>query len=125
MALRAERTVSTRRSSSSPRQVPRSALGHTTWSRQTIEAGNTVFLETLRCINHYHATLIRGVHRGEPLERMARATEAVASALEETIVFMRPDVTAHDAHEVCRRVIAEADRWASAGVSGTSDHEFP
>ena len=88
---------------------PRSALGHATWSRQAIEAGNTVFLETPGCINRYHAALIRGVHMGDPPERMVRATETVATALEETIAFMRPGVTAHDAHEVCRRVIAEAD----------------
>ena len=88
---------------------PRSALGHATWSRQTIEVGNTVFLETPGCINRCHAALIRGAHMGDPPERMVRATEAVATALEETIAFMRPGVTAHDVHEVCRRVIAEAD----------------
>ena len=88
---------------------PRSALGHATWYRQEIEAGNTVFLGVPGCINRYHAALMRNVHMGEPPKRMIRATDAIATALEETIAFMRPGVTAHDAHEVCSRAIAQAD----------------
>ena len=88
---------------------PRSSLGHATWYRQKIEQGDTVFLEVPGCVNRYHAALMRGVHLGEPPRKMIEATEVVVTALEETIDFIEPGVTAHDAHEFCRCIIADAD----------------
>ena len=88
---------------------PRSALGHATWYRGEIKSGDTVFLEIPGCINRYHAALMRNVYLGDPPEQMVKATEAMAAALRETIAFIKPGITAHDAHEFCRRIIAEAD----------------
>ena len=87
---------------------PRSALGHATWYRRTLEPGDTVFLEIPGCVNRYHAAMMRNVFLGEPSERMLRATEVMAEALESTIGFVRPGVTAHETHHLCRRAIEEA-----------------
>ncbi|MCH8205797.1 MAG: aminopeptidase P family protein [Chloroflexi bacterium] len=95
---------------------PRSALGHATWYRQELKAGDTVFLEIPGCVNRYHAAMMRNVFLGEPSERMLKATEAVVGALEETIGFIKPGVTAHDAHGFCARTIADA------GLGVTMDH---
>ena len=88
---------------------PRSALGHATWCRGEIKSGDTVFLEIPGCINRYHAALMRNAYLGDPPEQMVKATEAMVAALRETIAFIKPGITAHDAHEFCRRIIAEAD----------------
>ena len=87
---------------------PRSALGHATWYRQELKAGDTVFLEIPGCVNRYHAAIMRNVFLGEPPDRMLRATEAMAKALEETMGFIKPGVTAHDAHHFCRQTIENA-----------------
>ena len=52
--------------------------------------------------------MMRNVFLGEPSERMLRATEAMVEALESTIRFIRPGVTAHEAHHLCRRTIEDA-----------------
>ena len=87
----------------------RSALGHATWYRQQMKAGDSVFMEIPGCVNRYHAALMRGVYLGDPPEAMVKATEAMVTALEETINFIKPGVTAHEADQFCRRTIAEAD----------------
>jgi len=94
----------------------RSFLGHVTWYRAEIKAGDTVFMEIPGCINRYHAALMRNVHLGDPSEKMVRATQVMVTALEETIKFIKPGVTAHDAHEFCRKIIDDA------GVGATMDH---
>ena len=68
-----------------------------------------MFLEIPGCINRYHAALMRNVYLGDPPEQMVKATEAMVAALREAIAFINPGITAHDAHEFCRRIIAEAD----------------
>ena len=95
---------------------PRSALGHATWSRQRIKSGDTVFLEIPGCVNRYHAALMRDVYMGDPPEIMIKATGAMARALLETMEFIRPGVTAHEAHETCRRAIDDA------GLGAKLDH---
>ena len=87
----------------------RSSLAHATWYRQEMKAGDMVFMEIPGCINRYHASLMRGVYLGDPPERMVKATEVMATALQETLNFIKPGVTAHDAHEFCNRTIADAD----------------
>ena len=86
----------------------RSFLGHVTWYRETIQAGDTVFLEISGCINRYHASQMRNVYLGDPPEASVRATGVMATALEEMINFIKPGVRAHDAHMVCKNVIGDA-----------------
>ena len=87
----------------------RSSLTHATWYRQEMKAGDMVFMAIPGCINRYHAALMRGVYLGDPPERVVKATEVMANALQETLNFIKPGVTAHDAHESCNRIIADAD----------------
>ena len=86
----------------------RSFLGHVTWYRETIQAGDTVFLEISGCINRYHASQMRNVYLGDPPEASVKATGVMATALEEMIKFIKPGVRAHDAHMVCKNVIGDA-----------------
>ncbi len=94
----------------------RSFLGHVTWYRETLKAGDTVFFEIPGCINRYHSALMRNCHLGDPPERMVKATDVMVEALEESIKFIKPGITAHDAHEYCRKVIDDA------GLGVTMDH---
>ena len=64
-----------------------------------------MFLELSGCINRYHASQMRNVYLGDPPEGSIKATGVMAEALEEMIKFIKPGVTAHDAHMVCKNVI--------------------
>jgi len=86
----------------------RSYLAHATWYRAEMKAGDTVFLEIPGCINRYHASLMRNVYLGDPSDEMVKATQDMVTALEETIKFIRPGVTAHDTHMFCKKVIDDA-----------------
>ncbi len=79
-------------------------------------ARNTIFMEIPGCINRYHSALMRNVYLGDPPEKIVKTTEVMVNALEETMKFIKPGVTAHDAHEFCRRFIADA------GLGATMDH---
>ncbi|MCH8088607.1 MAG: aminopeptidase P family protein [Chloroflexi bacterium] len=94
----------------------RSFLAHVTWYRGVIKAGDTVFLEIPGCINRYHASQIRNVYLGDPSARMLKAAGVMTDALEEMIKFIRPGVTAHDAHMLCKRVIDDG------GIGVTLNH---
>jgi Xaa-Pro dipeptidase len=94
----------------------RSSLGHATWYRGDIKAGDTVFMEIPGCINRYHVALMRNVYVGDPSDQMTRATDAMVRALEETIAYIKPGVTAHDAHMFCKKIID------GAGLGVTMDH---
>ncbi|MFQ5873271.1 MAG: M24 family metallopeptidase, partial [Dehalococcoidia bacterium] len=62
----------------------RSFLGHVTWYRAKLKAGDTVFMEIPGCINRYHSALMRNVYLGDPPDKMVKATEVMVEALEET-----------------------------------------
>jgi Xaa-Pro dipeptidase len=94
----------------------RSSLAHATWYRQEMKAGDTVSMVIPGCIHRYHAALMRGVYLGEPPEEMIKATEVMVTALQETIGYIKPGVTAQDAHQFCSRIIAEA------GLGVTMNH---
>ena len=94
----------------------RSSLGHATWYRGEVKTGDTVFMEIPGCINRYHAALMRNVYVGDPPDEMTRATEAMVRALEETIAYIKPGVTAHDAHMFCKKIIDDA------GLGVTMNH---
>ena len=94
----------------------RSSLGHATWYRGEIKAGDTVFMEIPGCINRYHVALMRNVYVGDPSDQMTRATDAMVRALEETIAYIKPGVTAHDAHMFCKKIID------AAGLGVTMDY---
>lgn len=87
---------------------PRSSLAHATWYRQELQPRWMVFLEIPGCIHRYHAALIRCVYLGEPTVQMLRAAEVMATALEKTIAYIKPGVSAEKAYEVCRRTIDDA-----------------
>ena len=88
---------------------PRSAVAHTTWYRQEIERDGMVFLELSGCVNRYHAALMRNVYMGDPPENMLKGTEVMATALQKTMDFIKPGVTAHDAHQFMARTIDDSD----------------
>jgi len=94
----------------------RSFLGHVTWYRETIKPDDTVFMEIPGCINRYHAALMRNVYVGTPPDKMIKATDTMVLALEESIKFIKPGVTAHDAHMFCSKVIEDA------GLGVTMEH---
>ncbi len=91
----------------------RSFLGHVTWYRADIKAGDTVYMEIPGCINRYHAALMRNVYLGDPPAQMVKAARVMTTALEEMIKFVRPGVTAHDAHMLCQSVIDDGDLGAT------------
>ncbi len=88
---------------------PRSAVAHATWYRQEITRDSTAFLELSGCVNRYHAALMRNVYMGDPPEKMLKGTEVMATALQKTMDFIKPGVTAHDAHQFMARTIEDSD----------------
>ena len=96
----------------------RSFLGHVTWYRETLKAGDTVFFEIPGCINRYHSALMRNCYLGDPPERMVKATDVMVNALEESIKFIKPGVTAHEAHEHCRKSHRRRRIWGSLWTTG-------
>ncbi len=87
---------------------PRSALAHATWYRQELQPGWTVFLEIPGCIHRYHAAMMRCVYLGEPTELLLKTAEVMVTALEKTITYIKPGVSAEEAYEVCRRTIDDS-----------------
>ena len=86
----------------------RSDLCHATWYRGKVNANQMVYTEIPGCINRYHAATMRNIYVGDPPKKMIKATQVMADALDETIKFIKPGVTAHDAHMFCKKMVDDA-----------------
>ena len=85
----------------------RSFLGHVTWYRETIQAGRHGLPGDIGVHKPVsRITDAERVSRATRRRRQIKATGVMATALEEMIKFIKPGVRAHDAHMVCKNVIA-------------------
>lgn len=92
----------------------RSSLGHATWYRGELKSSDSLFLEIPGCINRYHAAQMTNVFLGDPPDQIARGTEVMIQALDETMKFIKPGVTtAHEAHMQCVKVIDDGNLGVS------------
>ncbi len=79
----------------------RSVIPHASWARRKIERGDIVFFEVSCRVQGYTVPLLRTAIVGEPSEPVARAGEAVVTALHRTLDAMKPGVTSGDVQRAC------------------------
>ncbi len=84
----------------------RSGAPHSSFARQEIRPGDTVFLEVTAQVRRYTAPLMRTGILGEPTPEQARAAEAGAAAVQVVIDTARPGIAAGDVALAAGAVIA-------------------
>lgn len=86
---------------------PRAGNIHAWWGDRVIEAGEGVLLEMSATKGRYNAPLMHTVRTGALTGDSARMAEACRDALEATLELVRPGPTPAEAHERCKKVVAE------------------
>ena len=83
----------------------RSGVGHTTWRRNRIEAGDIVVIENAACYNRYHAALFRTVAVGRVPQLAIDQYAVCLEGLEAAMAVAKPGVTCADVHNAVQAVI--------------------
>lgn len=86
----------------------RTTIVHGIWSRNTINAGESVMLEVGGCVNRYHAALFRTISVGPPSEKLRYMAEVSDEANSAAIAALRPGVACGEVHEACQRVFRKS-----------------
>ena len=88
---------------------PRTVMGHVTWDRRRLGAGEIIDLETPACVRRYHAAKWAQVHLGEPAKDMLKACEVATEANEAARSFIKAGVTGGEVFEVIRETAESYD----------------
>jgi len=83
----------------------RCGVGHATWERRTIEAGDVVFLEVGGCVHRYHGALMRTVKLGKVDRGALEAETLIEEAVDAALGMMKPGVAAGEVDRTCREIL--------------------
>jgi len=86
----------------------RGAIGHATWTDRVIQPEDSVFLEIGGCLKRYHAAMMRTVFVGQPDQSLWDGEKVVQEAMQASIDFIKPGVTAGQVDAVGRQIIANS-----------------
>jgi len=86
----------------------RSGTCFATWRRRPLADGEVVFLETVGCVDRYHAMLARAVVVGGSRPHHRDAAAVLVEALDAAIDAIRPGASSAAVDEACRGVVERA-----------------
>jgi Xaa-Pro dipeptidase len=84
---------------------PAAAAAHPMWTDERFERDQTTAIELGGARHHYHASLARTLHIGQPPRRLIDTAKIVEEGLEAALATMRPGTVAGDVEAAWRRVL--------------------
>lgn len=98
---------------------------HLTWTETRYKQNDPVILEIAGCYKRYHAPLARTMVLGTPAQKMLDLSQAVQEALQETLLTIKPGITAEEIEHVWSSHIKKRGYYKSSRFGYSIGLSYP